>query len=103
LVITGASQARTNEASSAVDDELDPYSNGRHSYCRPLAAIERSGCFPCGKAAAAAASAEAGIPAAMDAVSPTATAASQPKAEHVLYGNETYYVFFRLHQHLYDR
>lgn len=84
----------------SADDELDPYSNGRYSHCRPLAAIERSGCFPCGKAAAAAATAEAGIPA-PSSVSPTA--ASEPKAEHVLYGNETYYVFFRLHQYLYDR
>jgi len=97
--LRGPAPAGSDVVDDSSDDELDPYSNGRHSHCRPLAAIERSGCFPCGKAAAAAAAAEAGI--AAPSVSPTA--ASEPKAQHVLYGNETYYVFFRLHQYLYDR
>ena len=91
-----------------VDEDVDPVSDMRFSRCRPLAAIERSGCFSAGKAAAQAAEAQAGIASTREPGDASPAAESSPcadrgAAQRVFYGNDTYYVFFRLHQYLYDR
>lgn len=99
------SQARPESEASdddPSDEDTATYSDSRYKCCRPLAAIERSGCFSAGRAAAVAADASVGITSTFH-TEGASKADSSTAPQRVFYGNDTYYIFFRLHQHLYDR